>query len=52
MCPMLDAGVQAFNERSLESFPFLIVEATMIEVREKGAVVPKVAFSYPASTRK
>ncbi len=44
LCTVLDARVRAFNERPLGSFPFLIVDAMYIKVRENDAVVSKAAL--------
>lgn len=46
LCKQLDPLVQDWNNRSLESqrFPFLIVDALVIKVRENGRVRPYSAL--------
>ncbi|MCG8529926.1 MAG: IS256 family transposase [Desulfovibrionales bacterium] len=44
LCLALDAKVEAFNERELGCFPFVIVDAMVVKVRENGKVVSKSAL--------
>ena len=44
LCQSLDAKVEAFNERELGCFPFVIVDAMGVKVREGGKVISKSAL--------
>ncbi len=44
LCTGLDAKVAAFNERRLGVYPFLVVDAMYIKVRENNAVESKAAL--------
>ncbi|RME45128.1 MAG: IS256 family transposase [Chloroflexi bacterium] len=44
LCAALDDRVRAFNERPLGCFPFLLVDALYVKVREQERVVTKAAL--------
>ena len=44
LCRALDAKVEAFNERELGCFPFVIVDALVVKVRENKKVISKSAL--------
>ena len=44
LCTALDARVRAWSERSLERFPFLLIDALYVKVREEERVVTKAAL--------
>ncbi len=44
LCMSLDARVRAWNERPLDAFPFLLVDALYIKVREDERIVTKAAL--------
>lgn len=44
LCTALDARVRAFNERKLEAFPFVLVDAMYLKARDGEAVASKAAL--------
>jgi len=44
LCQALDSKVSAFNDRDLGCFPFVIVDAMYVKVRENGKVRSKAAL--------
>ncbi len=44
LCAALDARVRAWNERPLERFPFLLIDALYVKVREEERIVTKAAL--------
>lgn len=44
LCAALDARVRAFNERPLGRFPFLLIDALYVKVREDERIVTKAAL--------
>lgn len=46
LCKALDPVVSEWNERSLagKRFPFVIVDAMQVKIRQKGCVVPQSAL--------
>lgn len=44
LCTALDARVRAFNDRSLDSFPFVLVDAMYLKARDGEAVESKAAL--------
>jgi len=44
LCLALDARVKAFNERPMGSFPFLLIDALYLKVREDERIVSKAAL--------
>jgi len=44
LCAALDARVRAFNERPLGRFPFLLIDALYVKVREEERIVSKAGL--------
>lgn len=44
LCAALDARVRAWNERPLGRFPFLLIDALYVKVREEERIVSKAAL--------